>query len=181
MRRILNPVARIAVACSVMGVGACATTTMRQISIDSTPPSANVEIRKEDGTLVEFGRTPMTADLEAGEEIDYYTVTITLAGYRAEVIPVDTVFVLRNLFCILLAVGIGDPDCNEIDPSFTMPNEYRFNRNTINVELKEVTTLDGRDTTIYAVLTIVGENGRRQQATVEMTPAAAAAVGKLKD
>ena len=46
-------------------------------------------------------------------------------------------------------------------------------RMRVNVSLQEVTVVDGSDTAIYAFLTMVNEDGTKQYATVEMTPASA--------
>ena len=178
MQRILSFAARTAVACAFMGVVGCA--TMRSISINSTPSLASVEIRRMDGTVVGQGQTPMTADLEHGKD---YTVTISLAGYQTQTIPVKSItdhnfdpsrICLGALCAGPTALAGGDPD--DLDDTFddagippvTDP-EYKLNPSTIHVQLKEVTTLDGSDTAIYVFLSIVYENGRHQYAIVEMT------------
>ena len=132
-----------------------------------------------DGTVVEQGQTPMTANLEHGKD---YTVIISLAGYQTETIPVKSItdhnFDEAMFECLVLALCslaliVAGEDPDDLDSSPTSNTEYKFEPSTINVQLKEVTTLDGKDTAIYAFLTIVYEDGRHQHATIEMTPVAA--------
>ena len=64
-------------------------------------------------------------------------------------------------------------DCH---PSMSIMNLEFFKmgpRMRVNVSLQEVTVVDGSDTAIYAFLTMVNEDGTKQYATVEMTPASA--------
>ncbi len=174
MQRILSFAARTTVACALMGVVGCGG-PIRSISVTSTPSSAKVEIRKMDGTVVGQGQTPMTAGLKHGKD---YTVTISLAGYQPQTIPVRSITDIDHNFdefcgelaCVMLtaAVTLGE---GEYEPSSTTEFESKFEPSYIHVELKEATSLDGSDTAIYTFLTIVYENGKHQHATVEMIPA----------
>ena len=165
-RRLFTFAGRIIVACAFMGTVGCATIlkgSSAPVSINSTPSSANVEIKRSDGIVVEQGQTPMTVKLGKGKD---YTVTIGLDGYQTETVPVLKGGIETVAFC-----NLGGIVGWAVDHSTGAM--YKLEPSTINVQLKEVTALDGSDTAIYAFLTIVDENGTQQYATVEMTPVAA--------
>ena len=155
---------------ALMGTVGCATMlkgSSAPVSISSTPASANVEIKRRDGIVVEQGRTPMTAKLTKGKE---YIVTISLDGYEPRTVPIlkgDIEFgaaVCGNILCTGLLGLLVDHFSGAM---------YKLEPNTIKVWLQEVTAQNGGDTAIYAFLTIIGEDGTPQHSTVEMTPVAA--------
>ena len=167
-RRLFTFAGRIVVVCAFMGMVGCATIlkgSSAPVSISSTPSSANVEIKRADGIVVEQGQTPMTVKLGKGKD---YIVTISLDGYQTETASVlkggVEGAVIGNLLCGGIPGLIVDIASNSM---------YKLEPSTINVQLKEVTAQDGSDTAIYAFLTIVDEDGTPQYATVEMTPVAA--------
>ena len=171
MQSILSFVARIALACAFMGVVGCA--TKGSISIKTTPSRAKIEIRRMDGIIVKRGLAPMTAYLEHGKD---YTVTISLAGYQTQTISVKSITDHPDLdeSCLYCSIDLLLIFFQGVDPGFTdSDSEDKFEPSTINVQLKEVTAQNGSDTAIYALLTIVYEDGKHQHATVEMTPVAA--------
>lgn len=159
--------ARIAGVCAFMGVVGCATIlkgSSAPFAIESTPKNANVEIKGSSGLVIEQGKTPMTVELKKGK---HYSVTISLDGYQSETLPVvkgDTETAFYGNLCFGGLIGMV------VD--IQSGAAYHFEPSTINVQLKEVTALDGGDTTYYAFLTIVDEDGTPQYATVEMKPTA---------
>ena len=66
----------IATACAFLGTLGCATIltgTSAPVSVNSSPGSAKVEIKRTDGIVLEQGLTPMTVTLSKGKE---YTPTL---------------------------------------------------------------------------------------------------------
>ena len=164
--RLFTFAGRIAVACAFMGTVGCATILKGSsvpVSISSTPSSANVEIKRADGIVVEQGQTPMTVKLGKGKD---YTVTISLDGYQTKTVPILKGGIETAAFCNLGGIVGWAVD-------YSTGAMYKLEPSTINVQLKEVTAQDGSDTAIYAFLAIVDEDGTLQYATVEMTPVAA--------
>ena len=106
----------------------------------------------------------MTVKLGKGKD---YTVTIGLDGYEPQTVPILKgdieigAAVCGNVLCTGLLGLLVDHFSGAM---------FKLEPNSINVQLKEVTALDGGDTTIYAFLTIVDEDGTQQYATIEMTP-----------
>ncbi|MDE0709351.1 MAG: PEGA domain-containing protein [bacterium] len=157
---------RIAMACAFLGSLGCATIltgTSAPVSINSSPGSATVEIKRTDGILVEQGMTPMTATLAKGKE---YTVTISLDGYQSQTVPVLKAGLEPTAFCNLGGIVGWAVD-------FSTGAMYKLEPTSINVELKQVTAQGGEGSVLYAFLTLVDEDGRPQHGAVEMTPVAA--------
>ena len=166
--RLSNFAVWLAVACVLMGAAGCATIlkgTSAPVSINSTPSSASVEIKRSDGIVVGQGQTPMTVKLGKGKD---YSVIISLDGYQDQTVPILKTGVETAVFGNLCVGGIPG-----LVVDFVSGAMYKLEPGTINVSLKEVTARDGSDPAIYAFLTFVDEDGAPQYATVEMTPAAA--------
>ena len=167
-RRLFTFVGRIAVACAFMGTVGCATIlkgSSAPVSINSAPGSADVEIKRSDGIVVEQGQTPMTVKLVKGKE---YIVAISLDGYQTQTVPILKSGVEGAVWGNIFCGGIPGLVIDHLSGSM-----YKLEPNTINVQLKEVTAQVGGETAIYALLTIAGEDGTHQHAAVEMTPVAA--------
>ena len=161
-RIALLSLAVVLVGCATMINGSFA-----PVSIMSYPSGAYVEIKKSDGIVVAQGRTPMTANLGRGKD---YLVTISLDDLRRTVPIVKgdidfTKAVCANVLCNGLIPGLL------VD--YFSGAIYKLEPNTIHVSLQEVSSQDGSGSAIYAFLTIVGEDGTQQYATIEMTPASA--------
>lgn len=151
---------------ALMGTVGCATILKGSsvpVSISSTPSSANVEIKRTDGLLVQQGQTPMTARLGKGKD---YSVVISLDGYQTQTAAITKSGVETVAFCNVASIPFWAVD-------YLTGAMFKLEPSTINVSLKQVTAQDGGDTAIYAFLTIVDEDGTPQYATVEMTPIAA--------
>ena len=151
---------------SFMTMAGCATIlkgTSAPVSINSTPSSASVEIKRSDGIPIEQGQTPMTVKLGKGKE---YTVTITLDGYQPQTVPVLKSGLETAAFCNLGSIPFWAVD-------YVTGAMFKLEPGTINVSLKEVAARDESDTALYAFLTVVDEDGTPHHAAVEMTPAAA--------
>ena len=157
---------RTAAACALAGTVGCATIlkgSSAAVSIDSSPASASVEVKRTDGIVVRKGRTPMTARLNKGKE---YTVTIRLEGYETETVPILRSGIEPTAFCNLggmlgWAVDYASGAMFVLEPG------------TIDVQLEEVTALDGGGSVLYALLTFVDEDGAPRRVPVRMTPAPA--------
>ena len=162
-RRFLPFAVQIAVACvftSLIGCATIITGTSAPVSINSNPESANVEIKRADGIVVEQGQTPMTVKLGKGRD---YTVTINLDGYQTRTVGIQKGGVQKaaflNLFGLLgWAIDYATKAMFKLEPS------------TINVSLQKVTSQNGGDTAIYAVVTWVSDDGMQKYVTTEMEP-----------
>ena len=84
MQRILCFAGRTAVACAFMGVAGCA--SIAPVSINSYPDSANVEIKRSDGTVVAQSQPPMTIELKEGKD---YIITVSLDGFEPQSVPIS--------------------------------------------------------------------------------------------
>ena len=167
MRRELMAIGMaIAMACAFMAMTGCATIlsgTSAPISINSSPGSANVEIKSTDGLVIETGMTPMTTKLKKGRE---YFVTISLDGYQTESVSVVKGDIEKTAYCnVTDLAGWG------ID--YLTGAMFKLEPRAIHVNLREVTAHDGSGSAVYAILTIVDEGGTPQHAAVELTPVAA--------
>ena len=161
-REVFSCAGRIAMACAFLGTVGCATIltgTSAPVSINSSPGSAKVEIKRTDGILVEQGMTPMTASLSKGKE---YTVTISLDGYQTRTVPILRGGLEPTAFCNLGGILGWAVD-------FSTGAMYKLEPNSINVELKQVTAQEGEGSVIYAFLTIADDEGRQHHGAVEMT------------
>ena len=176
-RRLLTFAARIAVACALMGMAGCATIikgSKGPIHITSTPSDAKVEIKSGGvpgvgggGFVLAQGRTPMSIKLGKGKD---YAVIISLDGYESQIIPVEKGGLEPVAFANCL-FGYCSPLPFSID--WYTGAFFKLEPNTINVQLREITALDGSDAAIYAFLTIVDEDGKQQLAAIEMMPISA--------
>ena len=150
-------------AIALMGMAGCATIfkgSSAPVSINSYPGSANVEIKRSDGLVVEQGQTPMTVKLSKGND---YTVAISLDGYQTQTVPILKSGVETVAFCNVANLLFWGID-------YASGAMFKLEPRSINVSLQEVTAQDGGDTVIYAFLTIIGEDGTHQYTAVEMTP-----------
>ena len=165
-RKLFACAGRIAMACAFLGTLGCATIltgSSASVSINSSPGSAKVEIKRTDGIAVEQGMTPMTATLGKGKE---YIVTISLDGYETQTVSILKGGLEPTAFCNLFAIVGWAVD-------YSTGAMYKLEPNSINVELKQVTAQGGEGSVLYAFLTVVDEDGRPQHGAVEMTPVAA--------
>ena len=80
---------------AIIGLAGCASIvsdTQENISINSSPDNAEVEIRDQSGRIVQSGTTPMTVNLDTsagyfdGEE---YTLTFNKEGYQSRTLDVS--------------------------------------------------------------------------------------------
>ena len=167
-RQLFAFAGRIVVACAFLGTVGCATIltgTSVPVSINSSPGSAKVEIKRLDGVPIDQGLTPMTARLAKGKE---YRVTISLDGYEAETVQVLKGGLEGAVFANLLCGGIPGLLIDGMGGAM-----YKLEPNSINVMLKQVTAQEGEGAVIYAFLTIADDEGRQHHGAVEMTATSA--------
>lgn len=152
----------------IFGIGfvGCATVlkgTSQVVQINSTPASATVEILSGEGGNFS-GTTPMSVQLKKGT---HYTVSISLEGYNPVSRPIGKKFEMVSL-CNLpyFCVGIGLPYM-AID--YFTGAMYPLEPGMINVTLTPVTAQDGSET-LYAVLTVMGEDGEVNTESIKMEP-----------
>lgn len=164
--RLLTFLTQTAVACAFMVMVGCATLfkgSSTPVTINSSPDSANVEIKRSDGLVVQQGLTPMTVKLNKGKE---YAVAIRLDGYETQTVPIVKDGIETVAFCNLGSIPFWAVD-------YVTGAMFKLAPLTINVQLKEVTALDRGSSVLYAFLTIVNEDGTQQYATIKMVPIAA--------
>ena len=159
-------------AIALMGMAGCATLltgNSAPVSVNSVPAGANVEIRETSGRIVDSkasmpfvqkGLTPMSVKLTKGKE---YTVTISLEGYQTitRLVAKGNVETAAFLNFFNLVGWVID---------YATGSLFKFEPNTINVSLQKGTAMNGGDEVIYALLTIVDEDGKQSTTAVEMTP-----------
>lgn len=165
--KLLTFLTQTAIACAFMVMVGCATLfkgSSAPVTINSSPGSANVEIKRSDGLVLQQGRTPMTARLNKGKE---YTVAISLDGYETQ-----TVSVYKDGIETVAICNLGSIPFWAID--YVTGAMFKLAPLSINVQLKEVTALDRGSSVLYAFLTIVNEDGTQQYATIKMVPTIAA-------
>ncbi|MDE2797924.1 MAG: PEGA domain-containing protein [Gemmatimonadota bacterium] len=163
--RLSNFLTWAAVACAFMVMVGCATLfkgSSASVTINSSPSSANVEIKRTDGVVLQQGMTPMTARLNKGKE---YAVAISLDGYETQTVPIVKDGIETVAFCNLGSIPFWAVD-------YVTGSMFKLAPLTINVQLKEVTALDSGSSVLYAFLTIVNEDGTQQYATIKMVPIA---------
>ena len=167
MRRKLMAIGMaIAMACAFMAMTGCATIlsgTSDQISINSNPGGATVEIKTMGGLILKQGQTPFTAVLTKGKE---YNITISLDGYQTETVALLKGGIETTAFCNLGNVLFWGVD-------FVSGAMFKLEPGSIHINLKEVTAHDESGSEVYAILTIVDEDGTPQHSAVKMTPVAA--------
>ena len=157
---------RIAMVVALLGSLGCATVlsgTTDPLIVNSNPANAKVEIKRMGGLIVAQGTTPMTTKLKKGKE---YTVSISLEGYETEMASVLKGDIETTAICNLTSLpGWG------ID--YLTGALFQLEPNHISVELKQVTAQEGEGSVIYALLTVVDEDGTQQHGAIELTPVAA--------
>ncbi|MBK7444882.1 MAG: PEGA domain-containing protein [Ignavibacteria bacterium] len=91
----------LAISIFLYGCGTIWNGTSDKISINSTPSSAAVTIKNENGAMVNTGKTPMTIKLSKKHD---YTVAINLNGYKEQVVNVNSslnaLWLLGNIFLL---------------------------------------------------------------------------------
>ena len=163
---------RIALACLVgivfSSLTGCATIfsgTAEEITVNSHPGDAFVEIKAPNGNVVAKGNTPMSIDLRRGKT---YTVVVSREGYNSATATIKNGGVVKSFWLNMftgLVVGWA------ID--YLSGAMFKFDSTSINVHLKESTSLDGT-AEIYAVLTFIGEDGKQKSISKKLSKRVAA-------
>lgn len=154
---------------ALMGMAGCATIlkgSSAPVSINSTPSSANVEIKRTGGIVIQQGQTPMTARLGKGKD---YIVTISLDGYQTQNVPIIKGGVEPTLFC---NIGLAGGVFIGVIVDYVTGAMFNLEPDMISVSLQKVTATSGDDEVLYALLTIVDEDGKQSHTAVEMAPVA---------
>lgn len=144
----------------LIAASGCATVftgTSDEVSVNSYPGNAKVEIKTTGGALIEQGYTPMSAKLRKGKD---YAVTISLEGYETKTVGIIKGGVGKASFLNLFNILFWGID-------FVSGAMFRFESTTINVSLQESTAQDGT-TAIYAILTFSDEAGEQKSVTTKM-------------
>lgn len=146
----------------VVSVG-CATVftgTTKEISINSHPSNAKVEVRTG-SAVVSQGHTPMSVKLRKGKD---YSVTISIDGYHAETVPIPKGGLSKAVYLnIFNAYFLGWA----ID--YLSGAMFKIEETVINVSLQESKALDGT-TNVYAVLTFTDQDGKQKSISTKMDP-----------
>lgn len=152
--------------CAFAFLAGCATIftgTAEEVTVNSHPGNASVEIKAPNGNVVAKGNTPMSIDLRRGKT---YTVIVSLEGYSPATATIKNGGVVKSFWLNFLTAP-GIVIWGPID--YFSGAMFKFDSTSINVHLKESTSLDGI-AEIYAVLTFVGEDGKQKSISTKMEP-----------
>ena len=159
---------RIALACLVgiafSSLTGCATIfsgTAEEITVNSHPGDASVEIKAPNGNVVAKGNTPMSVDLRRGKT---YTVIVSREGYSSATATIMNGGVVKSFWLNIFTGALVGWAIDYLSGAM-----FKFDSTSINVHLKESTSLDGT-AEIYAVLTFVGEDGKQKSVSTKMEP-----------
>jgi len=143
----------------VIGCATIISGTKQQVSVNSTPQSAEVSIKTMGGIPVFNGKTPASAALQRKNE---YLVTVKMAGYSEQTVQISrtiNTWVIGNLLCGgipgLIVDGVTGALWN-LDPE------------AIHVEL--VVAMQDGQPVYYAVLGMLDDEGQLRTLAVPMIP-----------
>ena len=159
--RLITYALRVAVVYAFVALVGCATMltgTTKEVSINSHPGNAKVEV-KTGSAVVSQGHTPMSTMLRKGKD---YSVTISLDGYNTKTIPIPKGPLSKAAY-----LNLFSPLSWAID--LISGAAFTIEETVLNVSLQESSALDGT-TEIYAVLTFTDEDGKQKSISTKMEP-----------
>jgi hypothetical protein len=150
--------------CAFAVLTGCATIfsgTADEITVNSHPGDASVKIKAPNGNVVAEGNTPMSIDLRRGKT---YTVIVSREGYSPATATIMNGGIVKSFWLnVFTGVVVGWA----VD--YLSGAMFNFDSTSINVHLKESTSLDGT-AEIYAVLTFLGVDGKQKSISTKMEP-----------
>ena len=146
---------------SLTGCATIFSGTADEITVNSHPGDASVKIKAPNGNVVAEGNTPMSIDLRRGKT---YTVIVSREGYSPATATIKNGGIVKSFW---LNVFTGMVVGWAVD--YLSGAMFNFDSTSINVHLKESTSLDGT-AEIYAVLTFLGEDGKQKSISTKMEP-----------
>ena len=148
-----------------MGCATIFSGTAEEVTVNSYPGDASVEIKAPNGHVVAQGSTPMSIDLRKGKT---YTVIVSREGYSPATATIKNGGVVKsfwlNLFTGVLVGWAID---------YMSGAMFKFDSTSINVHLKESTSLDGT-VDLYAVISFMGKDGKQASISKKLSKKVAA-------
>jgi len=151
--------AALALAILVAGCATILSGTKQEVSVSTTPPGAEVQVKTNGGLTVYSGTTPASCRLPRGRE---YLVSIKMEGYKEQELYISREFnawFIGNLLC----GGVLGMVIDAVDGAM-----WNLDPDAIHIELVRTLT-DGRIGT-YAVIGAIDDQGQLRTIAIPMIP-----------